>query len=107
MIDPMVLIDALRNTGPYMQTIFTQGDCYKFHLFLKAIFPDAIPVVNADCDHVGSLIGGIAYDINGVVDWAYRPLYEEDLPTVEAWNFADNQWLQIGECPYCYEPIPV
>jgi hypothetical protein len=43
-----------------------------------------------------------------VADWAFRAISDDDeLEMIQGWNFADNQWLQIGECPYCDEPIPV
>jgi len=104
---PLLIIDSLRASDPYIKTIFTQGSCYKFHLFLKTIFPDAMAVCNENCDHIGSLIEGTVYDINGIVDWGYRAIYDDELAEIEGWSFCKNQWLNIGDCPSCGEPIPV
>lgn len=103
----MEIIGPLRDSDPYIKTIYTQGSCYKFHLFLKSIFKDAVPVTNNEGDHVASLIDGVAYDILGVIDWEYRQLTEIELNDAKGWSFAKNQWLSIGDCPHCDEPIPV
>jgi hypothetical protein len=100
-----MLIDALRTSDPYIATIYTKGGCYRLHLMLKQIWPDALPVINATGDHVGSLIGGEVYDINGVADWSYRAMDDDDIAKAEQWSFAKNSMLQIGECPVCEEPI--
>lgn len=104
---PLEIIEPLRDSDPYIKTIFTQGSCYKFHIFLKSIFTDAEPVTNNEGDHIASIIDGVAYDINGVIDWVYRPLTEAELHEAKHWSFSENQWLSIGDCPYCFEPIPV
>lgn len=84
---PLQLINSLRETNPYIQTIYTQGGCYQFHLFLKSLWPDAIPVINSTRDHVGSLIQGEVYDINGIADWSYRAMDDEDVAIAEQWSF--------------------
>jgi len=104
---PATLIKALKATDPYIETIFTKGSCYRFHLFLKELFPSAIPVCNADCDHVGSLINGRVYDINGEADWSYRAMSDDEIGEASGWCFADHQLIQIGECELCEEPILV
>ena len=104
-ITPKQLIDAMRMTDKYIETIFTTGGCYQLHLMLQKIWPNAIPVINAGNDHVGSLINGDAYDINGIVDWKYRAMDDNDIATAERWNFADHSMMQIGECPVCEEPL--
>jgi hypothetical protein len=104
-ITPIVLIDALRESDPYIETIYMKGSCYRLHLMLKKLWPDALPVTNASGDHVGSVIGGVAYDINGVVDWSYRDMDYEDTKEAMQWSFANNSMLQIGTCPICEEPI--
>lgn len=104
-MQPLELIEALRETDPYIETIFTQGGCYRLHLMLKRFWPDALPVINATGDHVGSLIGGEVYDINGVSGWSYRPMDDDDAAKAEEWGFAKNAMLQVGECPICEEPI--
>ncbi len=102
---PLPLIDALRESDPYIATIYTQGSCYRLYLALKKLWPDAIPVINATGDHVGSLIGGEVYDINGIADWSYRAMDDDDLQKANGWSFANKAMLQIGECPACGEPI--
>lgn len=101
----MRLIIALKNTEPYVETIFTEGGCYRFHLFLKELWPEAIPVKNKDCDHVGSLIGGKCYDINGIVDWSWYAMSVEEIEDAKRWCFTDHKMLLIGECPICEEPL--
>jgi len=107
-MDVLKVIDALRQTDYYIDVIFMQGACYKFHLFLKALFPDAKPLINNDKDHVVSLVDGKLYDITGEVDGAgYRELSGEDLKLVRTWTFAGNKLISLGECQNCEEPIYV
>jgi hypothetical protein len=101
----LTLITTLRRTDPYVRTIFSEGSCYKFFLFLKAHYPDAIPVINAKEDHIGSLINGEVYDIDGVADWSFRAMDDRDISIAEKWSFSGNSFLQVGECPICEEPI--
>ena len=101
------LITALRNTDSYIKTIYTEGSCYKFHLFLLEFWPLAMPVINATNDHVGSLIDGKVYDINGIAEWSWRPMDDEDVAKAVRWSFAGRSFLQVGECPVCEEPIVV
>lgn len=104
-ITPLALIDALRESDPYISTIYTQGSCYRLHLLLRTLWPDAIPVMDNTGGHVGSLIEGLVYDINGVVVWSYRAMDDDDIEQAEKWSFAKNSMLQIGECPICEEPL--
>jgi hypothetical protein len=104
-ISPLVLVDAMRESDPYIRTIYTEGGCYRLHLLLKTMWPEARPVINAQRSHVGSLIGGAVYDIDGIVQWSYRGMDSDDIKLAEAWGFAKNSMLQIGECPFCEEPI--
>lgn len=99
------LIDALRETEPYIETIYTKGGCFRFHLFLKRLWPNALPVKNKDFDHVGTLIDGVCYDINGVADWNYYPMDLDEIEQAEKWCFTDHNFLLIGECPICEEPL--
>lgn len=103
-LNPLILINNLRKTDNYIESIFTQGSCYQFHLFIKSIWTDAIPVINATNDHVGSLINGIVYDIQGVANWSFRGMDDEDIELAETWSFANNNMLQVGECEFCEEP---
>ena len=62
-------IDALRLTDPYIRTIFTNGGCYRFALFLRHSYPDGKLITNFNFDHVRLLIDGRGYDIYGDVDF--------------------------------------
>jgi len=106
-VKPLEFIKNLRNTDPYIKTIFTNGGCYKFANFLKTIFKDAELVINTEKDHVGVLIDGVVYDINGVADWNFTHMTNADLEMAEKWSFAKKMMLQIGECSFCEEPIVV
>lgn len=101
------LIDALRNSDIYIGHIFTKGGCYQFYLFLKKMFPAAIPYINQNKDHVITRIGGYFYDINGVYkDYnKYIPLSNDDIKIVEQWSFRQQQLIQIDECEFCGEPF--
>jgi hypothetical protein len=59
------LISEIRNSHSQMVNIFTLGSCLNFHLILRKIYPDAIPLYNID--HVITKIGGKCYDITGCV----------------------------------------
>jgi len=99
------IITALRETEPYIETIYTKGGCYKFHLFLKQLWPEALPVKNSDFDHIGTLTNGKCYDINGLVDWHWYAMSVEEIEEAKAWCFTDHNMLLIGECPVCEEPL--
>lgn len=106
-INPLFVINAIRETDPNIKMIFTNGSCYRFHLFLKKIWPDAIVVTNEKCTHVGSLIDGEVYDINGIISWSYRAMSDDEIKLAESWSFSNGRMMQIGECPACEEPIVV
>lgn len=106
-IKPADFIENLRKTDPYIKTIFMNGGCYKFAVFLKTIWSDSQFVINTDKDHVGLLIEGVVYDINGVADWSFTHMTKDDLEMAEKWSFAKKMMLQIGECSFCEEPIAV
>lgn len=104
---PIEVIDALKDTDPYIETIYMQGGCYRFHLFLSKLFPDATPVKNERFDHIATVIGGECYDINGIVSWRYYPLSVEEITEAEQWSFTGNSYLSLGDCPNCDEPLLV
>ncbi len=100
------LIDALRQSDFYIECIFTEGSCYRFHLFLKTIFPQSIPYLHKNRDHVATRIGGNLYDITGIVDAnEFNPLRNEDVEMVEKWSFRGKMLLKLDECPNCEEPF--
>ena len=102
------LINELRKTDLYIETIFMQGGCYKFHLFLKSLFPDAEPMINLERDHVVTYFKGKCYDITGKVDMEGNIyLVVCDIDLVKSWSFAKSSLLQLGECKNCEEPIVI
>jgi hypothetical protein len=102
------LIFSLRATDRYVETIFSEGGCYKFHLFLAALFPGAKALINKDRDHVVTLLNDSCYDITGKVERVgYHELSADDLSLVERWSFSRTRLLSLGECPNCEEPLIV
>ena len=104
-------LDALRNSDEYIEYIYTRGSCYKFHLFLKKLWPEAIPYIHENKDHIVSRIGEYFYDITGRIETKFEVLYdeltEEDIlnERVEKWSFYRNQLLKFSDCPNCDEPL--
>lgn len=105
--NPLTVIDALRKADPYIETLFLEGSCYQFYLFLKKLYPSATPVRNHDFTHVGALIEGQCYDITGIVNWSYQALNKSEIKQAEEWSFAKKMFLSLGECPACEEPLLV
>jgi hypothetical protein len=102
------VISSLRSTDRYVETIFLEGGCYKFHQFLAALFPGATALINEERDHVVTLLNHSCYDITGKVESAgYHELSGEDLSLVESWSFSRTRMLSLGECPFCEEPLIV
>lgn len=100
------IIKSLKESDPYIETIFMQGSCYKFHLFLKVLYPECTAFINKDCDHVISELNGRFFDITGKISGAgFRPLTPGALKLVEEWSFSNQRMLSLGECKYCEEPI--
>jgi len=108
---PLDIIRALKETEPFIEMIFMQGGCYKFHEFLRTLYPyDAELYINKDKNHVITRIKGKYYDISGLVnnnDRQYRKADDYDIAKVREWSFSKNYMLKVGECPACEEPICV
>ena len=107
----LTVINSLRESDEYIKTIFLEGGCYKFHLFLKALFPECKVMINKEMDHVITEYKGKYYDIQGeldVIDFEesdFKYIHNDDLDIVEGWSFSGNKVLSLGECQYCEEPI--
>lgn len=103
------IINALRESDENIQHIFMMGSCYRFHLFLKTIFPQAEAYLHLDKDHIVSKINGNLFDIKGEIPkkhiFLYEKLEDEDLEMVKKWSFSNQMVISIGECPHCEEPI--
>ena len=107
-VDILTLITELRGTEKYIQAIFMYGGCYRFHLFLKKLFPDAVPYINTDKTHVITEYKGKFYDITGEVDpEGFSEMTREDVEMAEKWSFSSKMALSLGECPHCGESIVV
>lgn len=98
-------INELRKTDSYIEAIFLKGGCYRFHLFLKAIYPDSKPYMNYEKDHVVTQYKGKIYDIRGQRNDMYFPMTKEDISMAEKWSFKKNNALVVNEYPACEEPI--
>ncbi len=105
----LLLVNSLRETDRYIESIFMQGGCYRFHLFLKNIFPVATPFIHKDKDHIISKIDNQFFDIKGIVENKneYSPLKKSELEMVEKWSFSKWHLLQLKECPFCEELLVV
>jgi len=101
-------INALRQTDRYIEMIYVNGACYQFHLLLKTFFPESEAFINKEKDHVITRHCGIYYDITGEVSGnGYTPINESEIDMASAWSFHRTKMIQIGECPFCEEPIVV
>jgi len=110
-INPIIIIDALRKSDSYIINIFKEGSCYKFYEFLRVIYPNAMPYINKEENHVVTKINSSFYDITGKIARKYESMYfpinEQQLKKVKQWSFGKNMLIQITECPFCEEPITV
>lgn len=98
-------IRCLRETDPYISVIYLNGGCYIFYLLLKSLYPDAQPVMSIDEDHVGALIDGAVYDIQGLAKWNYKCMDGDMIKIAQKWSFSKKAMIQLGECPICEEPL--
>ena len=104
-MDILKFINDLRETDKYIETIFTRGGCYQFHLLLKKYF-DCTLHINSDRDHVVSCYEGKYYDITGVCEREFfYELTDDELQYAKRWSFGDNMLIQLGECEFCEEPL--
>lgn len=110
-MSPLTVIDSLRESDQYIETIFMTGSCYRFHVFLKALFPKAIPYMTHKKNHIFTKIGNRFYDILGEAEGYeaqdFTLLTAEELEEAKEWSFAKFNSLKLGECSYCDEPIIV
>ena len=102
------IIDGLRETDPAIAAIFTNGGCYQFAKYLQSLYPQGELITNWNFDHVRFLIGGVAYDIEGMPyhehhNW--HVMTEHEMTQAEEWSFSKQRMIKIGECPVCDEPL--
>jgi hypothetical protein len=101
-------INAIRKTDKYIEMIYMNGACYQFFLLLKTYFPECEPYITNEKNHVITKYNGKYYDITGQVsgNW-YTPMTDSEIDMASAWSFHRTKVIQIGECPFCGEPIVV
>lgn len=103
----LFLIKSIRNTDPYMDVIFLNGGCFRFHLMLKKFAPACEPRITKEKNHIVTYFKGKHFDVTGMVEGEFEPLNQYEIKLVSNWSFAKNKALQISECPACDEPIIV
>lgn len=106
------IIQAIRESDPYIVEIYTKGGCYQFSKILGAIYPGKVyHFYSTHKGHVISLIDGEYYDIRGKLsiceDDGYLPMSPPQQKEAEKWSFGKYMVLVIKECPFCHEPITV
>lgn len=91
-------INLFKSASPELiERIFLNGGCYKFHLILKKLYPDAIPYKvgyrKHSIEHIVSKIGDRYFDIKGVFNFHKSgyiyidKLKEKDLKIVEKFKY--------------------
>lgn len=100
------IIQAIRSSDPFIETIYLNGGCYRFYLILKEIYPEAKLYINEDENHVSAYIRGAIYDITGLCNEHMVPATQEQEKKCQAWGFS-NKYQLATECPYCQEAIPI
>jgi hypothetical protein len=100
-------IEELRDTDSFIQHVYSQGGCYKFHVLLSKMYKNCTPYISQDKNHIITRyknkyydIYGEVYDLNG-----YTLLTMEERLMVERWSPHRNNLLRLTECPMCNEPI--
>ena len=61
------IIKSIRESRKDNGFYYQNGGCFEFYKILKSIFPTTQPFWVKYPDHVGALINGTLYDINGKV----------------------------------------
>jgi len=98
-------ITALRESDSYMETIFMHGSCYKFAKMLEKLFPSGEIWMELH-DHAVYHYNGHFWDITGKVTGLklHKP-NKEEIEMMEKWGFAENNYLSLGDCDGCGEPL--
>lgn len=132
-INVISFLSTLKSSFVGSDCVYTSGSCYKLYEVLKEIFPEAKPLINKEGQHIISLIEGVCYDINGVVEDTsdFREMTEEQIhyftnrvfniydpsffvpewvvdstiPFLQTAQFACN--LFTNDCEYGYKIVPI
>ena len=89
---------------PIIEEIFTSGDCGRFALILKFVFPEAKLLYAPKSGHILTKIGEYLYDVRG----KYKNFYisDEDGNLIpENLVEVDEDWIkdQMLDCNYSFE----
>lgn len=101
-MNPENLIKQIRESFYNSVSVYTEGSCYRFHLILKEVFPDAEPWHCIKERHTYTKIGDYFYDIRGKHE-------REDLEPLESHPglmSAAYGWLFSGQAR-CKTDVPV
>lgn len=95
--DPLALIEAIRDSTPYMHVIYRFGSCWKFYKILKVVFPEAEPyyVYDHETSHVVTKINGKFYDITGEVDYGHRCLPFDEKHYPGCTKYREKWWCKL------------
>jgi hypothetical protein len=106
MMTILFFIESIRQSDEYIEHLFTQGSCYRFHVLLSKLFKGCQPYISPNKMHVITKHNGKYYDIKGQISGiGYTPMTPEEIKMSEKWSFRKNNLIQLSECPYCEEPI--
>ena len=100
-------ISYLNGSDEYIHHIYSKGGCYRFHILLSKMYKNCVPYISANKNHIITKYRGKFYDIYGEVDNqdGFTKLREDELPMVNKWSFRKNNYLTLGDCPNCDEPL--
>ncbi len=102
----LFFINSLRKTDMYIEHIYLQGGCYKFHLLLSKLFKGCEPYITKNENHIVTKYKNKFYDIRGIVNNPdVRPLRKDEIKRVSKWSFQKHNLIQLHECPNCEEPL--
>jgi hypothetical protein len=95
---PLLFIQAIRESAPYMVDIYQQGSCWHFFKILKLVFPDAEPFyVYDECNsHVLTRIGGKFYDITGEVDYGHKAKPFDEHHFKGCTKYRERWWCRLS-----------
>ena len=91
------LISVIRNSHPDMVILYTQGQCYNFHLILKQVFPSAVPFHSVNEGHIYTKLFDRFYDIRGRIAYPPRDLKEMSKDEQDdAATWGDNETRRLS-----------
>jgi len=53
--------------GKAPQLVYRRGNCGNMYSHLKSVFKCATPMTDIKCDHIGTKIGKLTYEVGGVI----------------------------------------